>query len=123
MSEVNRPDDWVSYQLGELGEITTGATPSTTRTDYYGGQTPFIGPSDLGVRHWINTYSTTLSIIGVNNTRVARKNDVLVSCIGNLGKVSQASETLGFNQQINCISCREGKFVNLWFNIHMFHFF
>ena len=39
--------EWIECTLNDLGEIIGGATPSTQREDYYGGDIPWITPKDL----------------------------------------------------------------------------
>lgn len=39
--------EWIECMLNDLGEIVGGATPSTQREDYYGGDIPWITPKDL----------------------------------------------------------------------------
>ena len=39
--------EWIECTLNDLGEIVGGATPSTQREDYYGGDIPWITPKDL----------------------------------------------------------------------------
>lgn len=39
--------EWIECTLNDLGEIVGGATPSTQREDYYGGDISWITPKDL----------------------------------------------------------------------------
>lgn len=103
------PDGWYAPKLAELGNISTGTTPPTSDPSNYGGDLPFVGPSDLGSKRWIDSCSETLSRKGQLLSRTVEKNAVLVSCIGILGKLGQAKERLSFNQQINSIQPAEEK--------------
>ncbi|MDN3559797.1 restriction endonuclease subunit S [Vreelandella neptunia] len=103
------PEEWYKPNLAELGRICTGTTPPTSDQSNYGGDLPFIGPSDLGRRRWIDSYSEKLTRKGELLSRTADKDAVLVSCIGILGKVGQAKEKLSFNQQINSIQPNKDK--------------
>lgn len=38
---------WKTYKLSELGKIVGGATPSTKKEEYYGGNIPWVTPKDL----------------------------------------------------------------------------
>ena len=41
-------DDWERRKLGELGEITTGSTPSTSNSSYYSENgIPWVTPTDI----------------------------------------------------------------------------
>ncbi|MBU3009536.1 restriction endonuclease subunit S [Cobetia amphilecti] len=103
------PDGWYAPKLSELGDICTGTTPPTSDPSNYGGDLPFIGPSDLGSKRWIDSCSVKLTRKGQLLSRTVEKNAVLVSCIGILGKIGQAKERLSFNQQVNSIQPAEGK--------------
>lgn len=41
------PADWIWTTIGELGLITSGATPSTKEPQFWGGDIPWITPADL----------------------------------------------------------------------------
>ena len=38
--------EWKNYKIGEIGKVITGKTPRTAITDNYGGEIPFLSPSD-----------------------------------------------------------------------------
>ena len=60
------PHGWRVCSLEELGTIVTGKTPPTKHTEYYGGFTPFITPSDMDVRKVISATERYLTEAGVN---------------------------------------------------------
>ncbi len=103
------PKGWYKPSLSELGSICTGNTPPTSDPSNYGGDLPFVGPSDLSRGRWIDSCSEKLTRKGELLSRTANKDAVLVSCIGILGKVGQAQEKLSFNQQVNSIQPDEDK--------------
>ena len=44
--------EWKDCTIGELGKIITGKTPRTAIEENYGGNTPFLSPSDnMEVKH------------------------------------------------------------------------
>lgn len=98
--------EWV--RLGDLGEIVTGNTPSKKNSEYYDNKDiPFIGPSDIKnfrKLNYINESENFLSNKARNKARIVPKNSLLVTCIGNIGKVAKVeTEEIAFNQQINAI--------------------
>ncbi|MBF58270.1 restriction endonuclease subunit S [Halomonas sp. FeN2] len=103
------PTGWYSPRLAELGNIFTGTTPPTSDQSNYGGDLPFVGPSDLGGKRWVESCSDKLTKKGELLSRAAEKNAVFVSCIGILGKAGQTKEKTAFNQQINAIQPDEKK--------------
>jgi len=44
------PREWEVAQVQELGQLITGNTPATSRSDYYGGDIPFVTRNRSG--HW-----------------------------------------------------------------------
>ena len=90
--------------MGEIGEITTGNTPSKDNKEYYGGNIPFFKPTDL--EQGINTKFSNdkLSQLGFESSRKLPANTVLVTCIGaTIGKTGLISVEGSCNQQINAI--------------------
>ena len=98
--------DWKSFYVEQLGKIITGKTPKTSNVEYYGGDIPFLTPSDdMSVKHVIET-KRSLSDLGKSTVKnlCLPKNSVCVSCIGSdLGKVVITGRETVSNQQINSI--------------------
>lgn len=93
-------------QLKDLGRIVTGKTPSTKRPDYYGGETPFLTPSDDMTGKYVTTTARTLSYAGVHAVEkcLLPAGAVCMSCIGSdLGKCVVTRDPLVTNQQINSV--------------------
>lgn len=97
------PDGWEMVALDDVGIITTGNTPPTKEKENYGGGIPFVKPGDLDSSFPITNTEQTLSEKGAKYARLLRPGAVLVSCIGNLGKIGLAGVPLATNQQINAI--------------------
>ena len=106
-----KPVDWIDGTIDELGaEIICGKTPSTKKTEYYGGDTPFITIPDMhGCVYNVST-ERYLSAKGVaaQPKKCLQPNTVCVSCIGTAGLVTLTSEESQSNQQINSIVPKEG---------------
>lgn len=93
-------------QLKDLGRIVTGKTPSTKRPDYYGGEMPFLTPSDDMTGKYVTTTARTLSCAGVHAVEkcLLPAGAVCMSCIGSdLGKCVVTRDSLVTNQQINSV--------------------
>lgn len=96
--------------LGELGQIITGKTPPTKNPDYYGGDTPFLTPSDDMNGKYAPRTARSLSESGVHTASrcLLPAGSICMSCIGSdLGKVVVTREPLVTNQQINSIIPRQ----------------
>nr|WP_128796359.1 restriction endonuclease subunit S [Corallococcus coralloides] len=97
---------WVTLTLGELGPIVTGKTPPTSVEQYFGGEIPFVTPSDMDGRRYIVSTARTLTEAGARCVGSARipAGAVLVSCIGSdMGKAALAAKPSVTNQQINSV--------------------
>lgn len=93
-------------RLGALGQIITGKTPPTKIPGYYGGDTPFLTPSDDMNGKYAPETARKLSESGVGIVRrcLLPAGSICMSCIGSgLGKVVVTREPLVTNQQINSI--------------------
>lgn len=101
------PPDWDIRTVASLGQVVTGTTPSTCRPEYYGGDTPFVSPGDLGEHRYIARTEATLTHRGAQQARLVPPGSVLVTCIGILGKLGQADNMLATNQQINSVVLSE----------------
>ncbi len=98
--------EWKECTIDSIGKIITGKTPRTAIEGNYGGEIPFLTPSDdLSVKHVDNTkrYLTQQGLEEVKNCLIPA-NSICVSCIGSdLGKVVMTQENTVTNQQINSI--------------------
>lgn len=98
--------EWKNCKISDLGKIITGKTPKTTIKENYGGDFPFLSPSDnMGQKH-ISKTAKTLTILGKNEVKksIIPCGSVCVSCIGSdLGKVVISGREMVTNQQINSI--------------------
>jgi type I restriction enzyme S subunit len=102
--EFREAGQWKEKQLGEVAEIVTGNTPSTTDSENYGGEKPFVSPADITGERYITRTKTTLSNKGYSKTRHVKANSILFVCIGStIGKVAQNKIECATNQQINAV--------------------
>lgn len=98
--------EWKRYLISDIGRVVTGKTPKTANSEYYGGDIPFLTPSDdMSVKYVLST-SKTITEVGKNTVKnaVIPKNSICVSCIGSdLGKVVVTTRETVTNQQINSV--------------------
>jgi type I restriction enzyme S subunit len=97
------PRAWEVREVGELGLVSTGTTPSTMVSANYGGDELFVSPADIGNERWIEETQKTLTQRGLREARELPPYAVMVTCIGNLGRVGQSRRPVATNQQINTI--------------------
>ena len=102
-NKTHIPDGWRQVCLGDVAEIVTGSTPSREVSEYYGGNVPWVKPSDLASGRLVNSSEEYLTEAGVAVSRKVSESAVLVSCIGTIGEVAISRVPLCFNQQINAL--------------------
>lgn len=79
-------DAWEQRKLGELGEIMTGSTPSTSKSEYYSDDgIPWVTPTDIDALT-ISDTPKKLSEEGMKVGRVVPANTILCTCIASIGK-------------------------------------
>ena len=93
---------WQKTTLGAAFTTVTGNTPPKNNADFYGQFMPLVKPPEL-CDVTLDSAEDGLSEAGAEVARTAPPNSILVSCIGNLGKVGLNTIPVAFNQQINAI--------------------
>ena len=92
--------------ISDIGKVVTGKTPRTSVAENYGGDIPFLTPSDNLSHKSAPKMTKTLTEQGLNEVRncLLPPHSVCVSCIGSdLGKVVMTIEPTVTNQQFNSI--------------------
>jgi type I restriction enzyme, S subunit len=94
---------WKNEEIGALGTVITGKTPSTKNDAFWQGDIPFITPPDLrGNRVRQTQRSITADGLAVVNE--IPQNAVMVCCIGSIGLTGICNiERAATNQQINSV--------------------
>ncbi|WP_207660046.1 restriction endonuclease subunit S [Coprococcus comes] len=101
-------EDWEQRKLGELGEILTGSTPSTSNSAYYSEDgIPWVTPTDIN-ELTISDTPRKLSEEGAKVGRVVPANTILCTCIASIGKNALLTVKGSFNQQINSLTPSAG---------------
>ena len=108
-SELGRiPKSWDVRTIGELGNIITGSTPSTTNRELYDGDYMFVSPADISEGMFVSKTGKKLSLAGLKKTRTIPNKSIMVVCIGStIGKVALTTKECASNQQINSIVPKE----------------
>ena len=103
--EFQEKKEWKEKQLGNIGEIITGNTPSTKDITNYGGNKLFVSPADISSNRYVSDTKIKLTTDkGFSVGRYIPAKSVLFVCIGStIGKVAQNKFECITNQQINSI--------------------
>ena len=99
-------NNWKSLHISDLGRIITGKTPKTSIKENYGGNIPFLTPSDDLSNKYAPDTNKKITELGLNEVKncLLPPNSICVSCIGSdLGKVVMLKEYSVTNQQFNSI--------------------
>ena len=92
--------------ISDLGRIVTGKTPKTSIAQNYGGNIPFLTPSDDLSGKFAPKTNKTITEQGLSEVRncLLPPRSICVSCIGSdLGKVVVTKKPTVTNQQFNSI--------------------
>ena len=102
---------WIECTLDKLGEIVSGATPSTKCEDYYGGSIPWITPKDLSSFNgrYITKGERNLTEKGLAScsAQMMPKDAVLFTSRAPIGYVAIASQSVCTNQGFKSIVVNE----------------
>ena len=109
-------DAWEQRKLGDISDSYSGGTPTVGKTEYYGGDIPFIRSAE------INSDSTELFLTteGLNNSsaKMVKKGDILYALYGaTSGETGLAKIDGAINQAILDIKPHEGyvaSFIMYW---------
>ena len=104
MEDLLKPKEgWKKVKLGEVGEIVTGSTPTTTKLEYWDGEYNFYSPADFDDNVYCAKTDRTITVAGMKTGRPIPANSIMVACIASIGKIA-VNKTDGItNQQINTI--------------------
>jgi type I restriction enzyme S subunit len=99
------PEEWDKGMLKDIGEIITGKTPTTSKSEYYNGDIPFIKTPNLSGFPYVMHTAEYLTQTGADTQKkkYLPRNSLVVSCIGSAGEYALVAENSQFNQQINAI--------------------
>lgn len=94
--------------IAELGRVVTGKTPPTNHSEYFGGEIPFITPSDIETydKRYVEYTERTLTIQGASSIKgcLLPPKSICFVCIGStIGKSCMTKCVSYTNQQINSI--------------------
>lgn len=104
--------DLRAMRIGDLGRVVTGKTPPSSQPERFGGEYPFLTPTDIdGASRYINP-ERFLSRVGCAKQKqlLLPPNAICVVCIGaTIGKVCMTSSPSFTNQQINSVIVNDDK--------------
>jgi type I restriction enzyme S subunit len=106
LKNLRLPGGTVDLPINACSTMSTGTTPPSNRSDYYGGPIQWYTPGDLEYQQQLGASSRTLSEVALaeRKARMFEPGTVLLVAIGgSLGKVALTHERCSANQQITGI--------------------
>ena len=99
------PDGWDITKIKGFGSVVCGKTPSKAKSEFYGGEIPFIKIPDTHGKVFITETTDTLTQAGDASQpkKQIPANSICVSCIATVGKVFITTKPSHTNQQINAV--------------------
>lgn len=113
------PETWKWVKLGEIGDWGSGATPSRTNPEYYGGDIPWLKTGDLtdGYIYDVPEYITGLALERTS-VRLNPKGSILIAMYGaTIGKLGILTKAMTTNQA--CCACIVFPSI---YNLYLFYF-
>lgn len=104
--------EWKYEEIGNIGEVITGKTPSTSDTALWDGDIQFVTPTDITE----NKYQchTQRTVVKTPKMKVLPKHTIMFTCIASIGKMALSLYPCITNQQINSIipkACYDNEFI------------
>ncbi|MFC1881357.1 restriction endonuclease subunit S [Thermodesulfobacteriota bacterium] len=98
--------DWKHSNIGAIAKLATGTTPPSKKLEYFGGDLQWYTPQDVTDTPHLHTSSRTLTDLAVedNKARLFKAGTILLTAIGNIGRVGILDRKSSANQQITGIT-------------------
>ena len=101
-------DEWKTVTLGEVTEMNSGGTPTTSKTEYYNGNINWVSITDI-TSHYKHLYNTKTKIteLGLQNSsaKIFPVNTILYAMYASIGECIIAKEEMTTSQAILGIRC------------------
>jgi len=106
-----------------VAQIRTGSTPSTKQPEFFDGEVPFFTPGDIGGDVFLISANRSITETAVRDgkAKIFGKDTLLVTCIGDIGRVGILQSRASANQQITALKFKQDidvKYAYYWFCIH-----
>lgn len=103
-------DEWKTVKLGEVAEMSSGGTPTTSKEEYYNGNINWVSITDI-TSSYKYLYKTKIKIteLGLKNSsaKLFPINTVLFAMYASIGECIIAKEEMATSQAILGIRCSD----------------
>ena len=93
--------EWIIKELGDVGEIVTGKTPSTADESLWNGEIQFVTPTDITDDKFQR--KTQRTVVYNSKMKVLPEKSIMFTCIASIGKMAISTHPFVTNQQINTL--------------------
>ena len=107
---------WLKTSLIDLVELIGGGTPKTSKAEYWDGNINWLSVKDFNNENrYVYSSEKTITEEGLNNssTKLLKKNDIIISARGTVGKLAMIPFPMAFNQ--SCYGIRAKKDIDSTF--------
>jgi type I restriction enzyme S subunit len=115
------PVDWEVVKLEDICQVIGGSTPSTTRKEYWGGDMPFVTPTDItnlkGKEISDTEQKITLEGLSSCGTKLLPVGSILLTSRATIGACAINTKPMATNQGFANLVCNEKAFN--WFIFYM----
>ncbi|CAK2471363.1 type I restriction enzyme, S subunit [Vibrio crassostreae] len=100
---------WPTVELGSLGTVYAGGTPSRGNADYWGEGIKWLSIKDYQDFDYVSFTKEQITDEGLRNSsaKLFSKGNVIISIFATLGRVAILGENMATNQAIAAIDCHE----------------
>lgn len=114
-------DDWKTIKLGEVAEMNSGGTPTSSKNEYYNGNIYWVSITDM-TSSYKYLYDTNIKIteLGLKNSsaKIFPANTVLFAMYASIGECIIAKKAMSTSQAILGIRCNN----NILYYEYLFYF-
>lgn len=114
-------DDWKTIKLGEVAEMNSGGTPTSSKNEYYNGNIYWVSITDM-TSSYKYLYDTNIKIteLGLKNSsaKIFPANTVLFAMYASIGECIIAKKEISTSQAILGIRCNN----NILYYEYLFYF-
>ncbi len=105
---VENEKGWKVKKLGDIGEIVSGSTPSTTDETNWDGDVNWITPAEMGVQLYYGETERKITQKAAKRLTLMPVGTILLSSRAPIGKLAISSVPMCCNQGFKNIICGEG---------------
>ena len=103
-------DEWKTTKLGEITNMNSGGTPTTTKQEYYNGNINWVSITDMTSSYkYLYKTKTKITELGLHNStaRLFPINTILYAMYASIGECIIAKEEMATSQAILGIRCSD----------------